>query len=142
MKKLQALIKDLRGFDIELEVSQALKKLEGKFLDLQKNQWYNLGQTSDGESMGVYSPSYEQRRRRKGLRTDHVTLKFTGKFYAGLRLELRTDGVYISSTVDYQKYITKRYGNDIFDITDQQRAKIIKDVTDIVLQQFRRKVTN
>jgi len=133
-EELQLLFERLSSGSLEKMVYNAILKLETNFLDLQKNQWYNTGMDSEGQDLGVYSPTYELRRKRRGLRTDHVTLKYSGNFFASLRLVMKGDAIYIESKgVDYEKYIVQRYGEDIYDLNDQQRAKLIPQIVDIVL---------
>ena len=133
-EELQLLFEKLSSGSLEKMVYDAILKLETNFLDLQKNQWYNTGMDSEGQDLGVYSPTYELRRKRHGLRTDHVTLKFSGKFFASLRLVMKGNSIYIESKgVDYEKYIVQRYGENIYDLSDQQRIKLIPQIVDIVL---------
>ena len=133
-EELQLLFERLSSGSLEKMVYDAILKLETNFLDLQKNQWYNTGMDSEGQDLGVYSPTYELRRKRRGLRTDHVTLKYSGNFFASLRLVMKGDAIYIESKgVDYEKYIVQRYGEDIYDLNDQQRIKLIPQIVDIVL---------
>lgn len=139
MDELIKLFEKLSSGELERQVNRALIELETQFLDLQKNQWYNQGKDSEGKDLGDYSPGYARRRQRAGLRTDHVTLKFTGKFFASLRLVMKSDGVYIESQgVSYEKHIVKRYGVDIYDLNDQQRAKMVPVLVAEILKNLRK----
>ncbi len=136
MDKIKELIKELQNMDIEEMVSDALLMLEKKYIALQRGQM-KAGKKSDGEQIGNYtSEQYIRKRKKRGLITRHVTLHFTGGYYQSMQLEKRGKEIWITSQWEGQKYLVKRYGIDIYDLNDNQRAKIVEDVANIVSERM------
>ena len=136
MEAVQKLIKELMKMDIENLVSDALLKLEKKFIALQRGQM-KAGKTSEGGEIGDYtSERYIQRRKKRGLITTHVTLHFTGKFYQSLKLEKRGKETWLTTNCSYSENISKRYGIDIYDLNSTGRAKLVSDVAEIVSEKM------
>lgn len=48
-----------------------------------------------------------------------VDLKYEGDFYKGMYLDLTSDGMKINSTDWKTKHLTKKYGNNIFELSDK-----------------------
>ena len=100
-------------------------------------QLYNQGVASNNKEIGQYAESTKVSKRRKGLISDHITLKDTGDFYntfqvfiEGDEFELQADP--IKGTVNlYQKY-----GTDIVGLTDQSLNKFINST---LIQQIQTK---
>lgn len=82
------------------------------------------GQRNDGNAI---TPSYAARtiayKKRAKQPYDRVTLKDTGAFYSGFKVEAGADKITMQSDVDYEKYIQERYGDKIFGLDDERRKQ-------------------
>lgn len=74
-----------------------------------------------------YRPSTIKAKIRKGQPTNRVTLRDTGKFYKSMFLVFEPDGFYITSSDDKAKYLIKKYGEEIFRITDSNLTKFLRE---------------
>lgn len=74
-----------------------------------------------------YRPSTIKAKIRKGQPTNRVTLRDTGKFYKSMFLVFEPDGFYITSSDDKAKYLIKKYGEEIFRITDSNLTKLLRE---------------
>lgn len=74
-----------------------------------------------------YRPSTIKAKIRKGQPTNRVTLRDTGEFYKSMFLVFEPDGFYITSSDDKAKYLIKKYGEEIFRITDSNLTKLLRE---------------
>lgn len=74
-----------------------------------------------------YRPSTIKAKIRKGQPTNRVTLRDTGEFYKSMFLVFESDGFYITSSDDKTKYLIKKYGEEIFRITDNNLTKLLRE---------------
>lgn len=74
-----------------------------------------------------YRPSTIKAKIRKGQPTNRVTLRDTGEFYKSMFLVFEPDGFYITSSDDKTKYLIKKYGEEIFRITDSNLTKLLRE---------------
>jgi len=104
-------------FAIDLEVQDEIIRMNTE------DQLEEAGIDSLGRSLGEYSPFTIIRKRSKGQRFDHITLKDTGKFYDSWRIVVNTDGFTLDA--DDQKEDTalfEVYGNDVLGLTDENKV--------------------
>lgn len=73
-----------------------------------------------------YRPSTIRKKKKKGQPTTRVTLKDTGEFYESMFVVFDSEGFYITSSDDKAKYLTKKYGNTIFRLTDKNLTRILR----------------
>lgn len=112
---------------IKLDIDYLLSKIYDRpefkelVIDLNlKDQLFNKGIDSLGQSLGVYAESTKKRKEKNGLPTDHITLFETGDFYDTIDIIPDNDGFWI--VMDGRKGDTDlfvRYGNDILGFTEQ-----------------------
>lgn len=96
---------------------------------IQGDQLYRRGVNGMDVKIWSYAPyalSTIKRKRKKGQPTTRVTLKDKGDFYAGMHLVFEPDGFYVTSTDNVTPYLTKRYGNTIFRLTDKNMTKLLQ----------------
>lgn len=91
------------------------------------------------------SASYEAKRRRKGLQTDHVDLRFGGEFYRNTKYTKLKDG----GKLDYEgndgiKYreIESRYGKDVIGVTEEDLQELSDQVAQEVIDSITAKFCN
>ena len=101
-----------------------------------EDQMYNRGITGKNtEITPGYKISTIKRKKKKGQRTDHVTLKDTGLFYNKMYVEYDENGFFITSDTQYTQYLIKKYGSAIFRLTNENLNIIIKEYIRPDLQQ-------
>lgn len=95
-----------------------------------KEQLYKQGITGAGEKImdfRPYKPSTIKRKRRKHQPYRRVTLKDSGNFYRQAYLVCEADGFYITSRAKVTPFLTKKYGQNIFRLTDKNLTKILNE---------------
>lgn len=96
---------------------------------IRNNQLYRRGINGKGQKIMdymPYKPSTIKKKLRKGQPTTRVTLKDTGKFHGSMFLVLEKDGFYITSDDEVTKFLVKKYGDEIFRLTDENLNKLLK----------------
>lgn len=96
--------------------------------DIQANvQMFDRGEKSDGgKIVPKYSLITKIKKTKKGQPTDRVTLRDTGKFHRTLEVIARDDEVEITTSVDYAKYLFKKYGDDILGIQEEMLEEFVE----------------
>ena len=126
IRKIKAAIQD-----IEDSIYPTLKDVFTKHSDIIKEinteqQLYAVGQDSKGKSLGSYAESTKRIKIRKRQPIDRVTLKDTGDFYESVRIIAKDDELIIETSIEYAKYLTKKYGADILGIQDMELSDFTK----------------
>ena len=105
--------------------------------NLNKEQMFEQGIDSEGDSLGEYSPATIQIKSEKGQRTDHITLRDTGEFHDSIRVSAeRNSFVFradmVKPDVDLEVIYPKAIGltNENW---DKIKGLIIPEVRRIVL---------
>lgn len=119
---ISAAIEKLSKLDLESALIQTIDETKEDFADLNRAQWA-VGQLADGGVIGPpYTKGYAARKSSAGLLADTVNLKMTGAFYQGYGIVIDNDILRLGSEVDYEPYITARYGN-IWGLTEENLEK-------------------
>ena len=95
-----------------------------------ETQLYEQGINGRGQeimSYRPYKPSTIERKRKKGQPTTRVTLRDTGKFHGSMFLVVDDEGFYITSDDEKTKYLIKKYGEEIFRLTNENFNKILRE---------------
>lgn len=74
-----------------------------------------------------YSPSTIKVKIKKRQPYDRVTLKDTGEFYDSFYVETAEDRFYIKASDEKTVWLIKRYGVEIFGLTNESLAEFIND---------------
>lgn len=93
------------------------------------NQLYRRGVNGRGEKIMEYEPYAEstiKKKKRKGQPTTRVTLRDTGDFHKAMKVIFDAEGFYITSDDYKTKYLVKKYGGEIFRLTDKNFNRILK----------------
>lgn len=119
------------------ELQQIILNHEHEILSMiAEDQMYNRGIAGKNtEITPGYKISTIKRKKKKGQRTDHVTLKDTGLFYNKMYVEYDENGFFITSDTQYTQYLIKKYGSAIFRLTNENLNIIIKEYIRPDLQQ-------
>lgn len=93
------------------------------------DQLYRRGINGKGEKIMEYAP-YAARtienKKRKGQPTTRVTLRDTGDFHRSMHVIFDSEGFYITSDDEKAKYLVKKYGGEIYRLTDKNFTRIIR----------------
>lgn len=92
-------------------------------------QLYRRGINGRGEKIMSYAPyaaSTIKKKRKKGQPTTRVTLKDTGAFHESMYVVFDSEGFYITSDDEKTKYLIKKYGKEIFRLTDENFNRILR----------------
>lgn len=117
-------IERLERLDLEAALSEAIAFTKEEYADMNREQWKE-GITSTGADImpSPYSLGYAKIRLREGLPIDVIDLRRKGAFYGGYTIDQDGSVMHLSSDVDYEKWITHRYGEKIYGLTDESMAK-------------------
>lgn len=93
------------------------------------NQLYQRGINGMGEKIMDYMP-YKPKtiriKKKKGQPTTRVTLRDTGVFHKSMFVVFDSEGFYITSDDKKTPWLVKKYGEEIFRLTDQNLTRIIR----------------
>ena len=122
-----------------LELAEKAKKIDVKELALQVvkanagliktrlQEQLTVGENGLSQDVGKYkSNRYARLKRAMGSQAPFgiVDLKYTGKLYEKITVDVKPDLVSIDSKVDYSKYQIQRYGKSIYEIQDENSKDI------------------
>ena len=115
-----------------------LMKNEGKIIALNNKQLLE-GKNALNKTMQTgYSGGYSTRRRKAGLQTGFVDLKFSGKYQDSKRGVKVADGMNIESGVDYEKYLRGNFPNHV-GLTDKNSeavAELLSDEVAVLIEKY------
>jgi hypothetical protein len=77
-------------------------------------------------SYAPYAESTIKAKAKKGQPTTRVTLKDTGAFHESMFIVFDSEGFYVTSTDDKTPKLIKKYGDEIFRLTDKNFTRIIR----------------
>lgn len=91
-----------------------------------ETQLYSQGVDGEGKSLGEYSWYTTAIKKEKGQRTDHVTLKDTGAFYASFRLYWANNAIrFTADTIkDDGSDLIERWGRDILGLNEDSLSQL------------------
>lgn len=95
-----------------------------------ESQLYERGIDRDGDSISSYSPYTARTVMVKLLKhqpTNRVTLRDTGEFHASFRVVVDDIGFYIDATDWKTSELEKKYGKQIFGLTEENINELVWD---------------
>lgn len=93
------------------------------------DQLYRRGINGRGEKIMSYMPYTAktiQNKKRKGQPTTRVTLRDTGAFHKSMFVVLDSEGFYITASDEKTEELIKKYGEEIFRLTDKNFTRIVR----------------
>ena len=93
------------------------------------DQLYRRGINGRGEKIMSYMPYTAktiQNKKRKGQPTTRVTLRDTGAFHKSMFVVFDSEGFYITASDEKTEKLIKKYGEEIFRLTDKNFIRIIQ----------------
>lgn len=122
MESIERVANGLRTFLAEFNnnMEAITKDNEEIITGLNVDQHDEFGVLNTGEPIRPpYAASTIRRKIRKGQPTDHVTLHDTGYFHTTFQIRYDADGFELYATDAKGVFLTKRYGKEIFGLTDE-----------------------
>lgn len=111
-----------------------------EFIDLiielnTKNQLYDKGVNSKGESIGDYSLYTKAIKDNNGQITDHVTLNDTGAFYESFKVYINSqkDFVISADTIKDTSDLIVDWGKEILGLTEESLVTLRENAKDILI---------
>ena len=131
---MDVLIQQLEELEDKLDVNKALdfsvdSDIQELIVELNQEQLYNLGEDSEGNTLGTYAPTTVMIKQAQGVPTDRITLKDTGDFYSSFKVFYSNGEIFIDA--DGQKDDTNlfdEYGEDILGLNDANMSIFIDEV--------------
>lgn len=93
------------------------------------DQLYRRGINGRGEKIMSYMPYTAktiQNKKRKGQPTTRVTLRDTGAFHKSMFVVFDSEGFYITASDEKTEELIKKYGEEIFRLTDKNFIRIVR----------------
>lgn len=104
---------------LNLQLQQTLEEHDLILKDyLVEKQLFDKGIDGTGKRLEGYTRTTIRYKIAKGQPADRTTLKDEGNFHASITIKVFSDTFEISSDVSYDKYIIKRYGQNVLKITN------------------------
>lgn len=125
------LVRRLRKFNdiLDQELKDEILKHEDIIVKMvAQSQLYRRGIDGRGvklKSIHPYAQSTILKKKRKGQVTTRVTLNDSGDMYNSLHVEFDNEGFYVTSAVEYEKYLKSKYGTTIFRLSDENLSKLL-----------------
>lgn len=73
-----------------------------------------------------YTPKTIQNKKRKGQPTTRVTLRDTGAFHKSMFVVFDSEGFYITASDEKTEELVKKYGEEIFRLTNKNFTRIVR----------------
>ena len=92
-------------------------------------QLYRRGINGRGEKIMSYMPYTAktiQNKKRKGQPTTRVTLRDTGAFHESMYVVFDSEGFYITASDEKTEKLVKKYGEEIFRLTNKNFTRIVR----------------
>lgn len=132
---ISGLIDKFKKVGEELETGEIAKKIvrdnDNILIDMNaQDQLYAKGVNRLGVRIDEYQPYRPltiQVKIEKRQPYDRVTLKDTGEFYDSFYVETAEDRFYIKASDEKTNWLIKKYGAEIFGLTDDSLAEFIND---------------
>ena len=93
------------------------------------DQLYRRGVNGKDEKIWSYAPyalSTIKAKKKKGQPTTRVTLKDTGDFHESMYVVFDEEGFYVTASDEKTPFLTSRYGDSIFRLTDKNFTRIVR----------------
>ena len=143
LKKIVSLNQDvlLKGVYSKPKVEQFIVSLntEGQ----KTSQLYNLGEDSEGQSLGDYT-DYSIQLKLNGFgdsRIDHITLKDSGDFYESFEIKVLKDGFRIvANPIKDGDNLEDRFGKDIVGLNENNKKILAKFILPFYQEAIKRAI--
>jgi hypothetical protein len=90
-------------------------------------QLFRQGIDGDGKKLPGYKRTTIRAKLRKGDPIDRTTLRNEGEFYSHIQIDAFSDHFEITSNVEHDKFIIKRYGRNVLKITEDNFQEFMRN---------------
>lgn len=93
------------------------------------DQLYRRGINGKGKKIMDYRPYAAKTiriKKKKGQPTTRVTLRDTGAFHESMFVVFDSEGFYVTASDEKMPWLIKRYGEEIFRLTDKNFTRIVR----------------
>lgn len=139
MTTVDAMLRRFERIDVVNEAKQSLYDVRYSYVDQQKRQLLH-GRDKNDKLIGKYkSAQYAAKKfALNGLAgLGNVDLRVTGRFYAGIFVDVRDMYLYIDSEDSKTAVLTEKYGNDIFGLSKTYRVPFVQKAGRVLLLRLR-----
>lgn len=92
-------------------------------------------------SYAPYTASTIRNKKKKGQPYTRVTLRDTGEFHRSFLLVTDSEGFYVTASDDKTQALIKKYGDNIFRLTDKNLNRILKShIRKYITKQLKREI--
>lgn len=145
MATIAAVLNRVKSIDIKSIAQTSIVETKEAIADLNAEQMF-VGLRSDGsEILPSYSKLTIQIKKEKGQPTDRVTLRDTGSFYEGIKVDVSGDRLNITSTDEKTEKLNKKYSKskgNIFGLSDRFKREYLNNNLRKVFKNKVEKATN
>lgn len=130
INRLTAVANNYNGY-----VTKLLESRKGYVLAIPKQRLYQHGTDANdekispvGKSYSVYSKSYVKKKRKKGKRTSHVTLNYSGRLWSSFKLITTQKGIdFKPQETKVTRFLEGHYSNNkLFGFSPKDEEQIFK----------------
>lgn len=138
----ETLIKELKDFEMSIEDLVIEFVDEAQAIELNSFAQLHQGRDANDDPIApAYTPFTVKIKRAKGQPTNRVTLFDTGDFYEGFKVVKSQNEFFVTSTDEKTASLKRKYGDDIFGLTDDSKDELRKEITPLLIQSFRKLLT-
>lgn len=119
-------------------IEAILERNEGLITGMLKFRLFTFGTDGNDELIGggSYAPKTIARKKKKGQKTNVITLRDTAMFYNSMFLEVDGSSYDISSKDPKAARLVDSYGESILDLTLKQQDNVVENIVDPALQKY------
>jgi hypothetical protein len=129
------MLRRFENLDTDKIIRETMEQAEESIADKNAEQMFTGVRADNSDILPSYKDITIEIKQSKGQPVDRVTLRDTGAFYTGIRVEVKGDNVDHFSTDPKQEKLRKKYGEKIFGLNTQFKGEVIREDIQPVLKQ-------
>jgi len=135
---LENYIKNLTEFNSSLpkNVDEIIMKNKQFIVGMLKQRLYTYGTDGNYDLIGNYSKNTTALKKANNQKADFITLRDSGRWYAGMYIDSTNGGYLIDSTDWKTGLLIEVYGPAILELTFKQQTDIIQNIIEPELQKY------
>lgn len=128
-KRLKSIADGLKKMDLVAMAVEAVHNNDAEIIDtVTDDQLFAKGIDGTGSAITpTYSPFTVGIKRQKGQPSDRVTLKDTGAFHNSVFMEKTDFPIFLNARDMITPDLFKKYGDEILDLTEQNKSELVED---------------
>lgn len=143
MTTISGMLERFKELDLKGAVPEIIMLTSGNIISLNQAQLYNHGIKKDGSFVGTYQwDEYEAYKKTLNPNLGGmVDLYLTGSFYSGFFVKTENGEIIIGSEDSKSDALQKKYGVNIFGLTDFHKSEYTKKVFFVELKKYIENIT-